>query len=175
MVRKDIESTFSRCVSMYYRNGKVLERPLLPLFEPIKRKMYGISWYQAISAYRHIGISQADIRNISTTRYLDWRNAQPVEEPTRIRAYVGISTSKDARDKRALCREKRSVTVVPRASICRYLFNFSIGKHRQAANTFLAIWLCRLCRVKEPQYRHDRLSSSSLLSQTMPFHCWVEL
>lgn len=72
--------------------------------------------YPNAKRYRHIGISQADIRNISTTRYLDWRNAQPVEEPTRTRAYVGISmTSKDARDKRALCREKRSVTVVPRA------------------------------------------------------------
>jgi len=68
------------------------------------------------------------------------------------------------------CREKRSVTLVPCASICRYLFNFSIGKHRHAANTtFSAIWLRRLCHVKAPRYQHDCLMSSSLLSETIPF------
>lgn len=35
-----------------------------------------------VKRYRHIGITQVgiDVRNVSTTRYLAPRNAQPVEE-----------------------------------------------------------------------------------------------
>lgn len=136
----------------------------------IERKIYEVFWHQTVLAYRdHTG-------RYRRTQRIDDALSRPEERATCWRvddedSYIrGISTtSKDARDKRAPCREKHSITVVPHASICRYLFNFSIGKHRHAANAFSAIWLRRLCHVKAPQYRRDRLSSSSLLSQTMPF------
>lgn len=103
-----------------------------------------------------------------TTRYLIARNAQPVEGSRRTRTYS--ATSKD--DKRgALYRERRPcVMAASRASICRYLFSFSIGKYRRDANPFSAIWLRRFCHVsRHVDILTRSLSSSSLLLQTTPF------
>ena len=163
---KNIKSLFfPTLIRNYCSNYKILKRPcyFFLKWNWITRKMWVIllssdiritSWYQCMQCTR-IDDALSHRRNLLK----NWRGL--------VHTWNLDDEQGHARDKRAPCREKRSVTVVSRASICRYLFNFSIGKHRHAANTFSAIWLRRLCHVEASQYQHDHLSSSSLLSQTV--------
>lgn len=129
-----------------------------------------------ILPYR-FSISQVSINATyvsSTMRYLAQRNA-PVEESTRTYIRGILTTSKNVRDKRASCREKHSVTVVLHASICRYLFNFSIGKHRHAANLFRYLTASSLPYQSTPISTRSPVVIVFATANDVDFRCCIEL